>query len=199
MKVIERDGKLFVQYPSSDRQYRGVKVVCECGEFKVVRDIRAPESWLCDLCREAKFYTTLSCQTCGKSFRRQKGNLSNSKSGLYFCCRECKDAAQTIRGGLKAIWPAHYGDGSSEYRSAAFKAFPNECVDCGFDFYPLLEVHHIDGERSNGALTNLEIVCPTHHRLRHLRQIKDQWEFATSYLTDRRRLNELRKKVGGIV
>lgn len=42
------------------------------------------------------------------------------------------------------------------------------CARCGFDAEPaILGVHHIDRNRRNNALTNLEVLCPNCHSLEH--------------------------------
>lgn len=106
-----------------------------------------------------------TCAYCDKKF--YKSPSRKSKSGLFFCCRDHKDLAQRI-GGLKEIQPDHYGDGSWNYREIAFRSYPEECDRCGFDLVSnVLEVHHIDRDRCNNEVTNLEVLCPTCHRLEH--------------------------------
>jgi 5-methylcytosine-specific restriction endonuclease McrA len=39
------------------------------------------------------------------------------------------------------------------------------CVHCGFGIVEVLEVAHIDGNRSNNDLTNLAILCPICHKI----------------------------------
>ena len=44
-----------------------------------------------------------------------------------------------------------------------------QCARCGFNKYPqILERHHIDRNRSNNAINNLEILCPNCHDIEHL-------------------------------
>jgi predicted restriction endonuclease len=38
-----------------------------------------------------------------------------------------------------------------------------KCAICGYDTESCLEVHHVDGNRGNNEITNLLVVCPTHH------------------------------------
>ena len=95
------------------------------------------------------------CAWCHKTFQRKKHGdpYSNSKSGLLFCNRACKEMAQRV-GGLSEIQPSHYKDGSSNYREIAFRNFPHKCNRCGWDKEPaLLEAHHKDRNRENGALS----------------------------------------------
>jgi hypothetical protein len=103
------------------------------------------------------------CAYCNTNFYKSKSKLKKSKSGLHFCNRTCKDQAQGI-GGLKAIQPAHYGNGGGSYRKRAFKHYPNKCNRCDYNTYiSVLKVHHKDRDRTNHTLTNLEILCPTCH------------------------------------
>lgn len=117
----------------------------------------------------------VSCASCGTLLTRKRSVVKRSKSGLSFCNRSCKSKAQCI-GGLTAIMPKHYSQVSggkprikTTYRSIAFAAFSHECFDCKFNTHEkVLQVHHIDKDRSNNDLTNLVILCPTCHAVRHL-------------------------------
>lgn len=43
-----------------------------------------------------------------------------------------------------------------------------KCVECGWNEYPqVLDVHHIDCNRSNNNLDNLQFLCPTCHQIKH--------------------------------
>jgi len=69
--------------------------------------------------RKMKNDIGITCHICGKHFNRKESKLKCSKSGLYFCSRECKEKAQSINGDLAL---AHYG------------ASPNpekKCIRCG--------------------------------------------------------------------
>lgn len=110
----------------------------------------------------------VTCSWCKTDFYRQPSHLQGSKSGLFFCCREHKDSAQKL-GGMKEIMPPHYGTANvPEYRRKAFSFYPNKCRVCDWNEYPdILQVNHIDLNRSNNAIENLEILCPTHHDVFH--------------------------------
>lgn len=109
-----------------------------------------------------------SCAWCQAPFYIQKSKLGTSKSGLNFCSRSCKDRAQRI-GGIQSIMPEHYNSGQHiDYRKLAFDTYARKCRACGWNKYPeVLEVNHIDCDRSNNSLENLEILCPTCHRIYH--------------------------------
>jgi len=51
------------------------------------------------------------------------------------------------------------------YRKLAFDNFPPICVHCGFGIREILEVAHLDGNRSNNAVKNLAILCPNSHKM----------------------------------
>lgn len=58
-----------------------------------------------------------------------------------------------------------YNPNYSQYRKRAFKFLPHRCAICSFERDSrLLEVHHIDEDRSNNRLDNLKILCPTCHQ-----------------------------------
>ena len=136
----------------------------------------------------------VKCKLCGKKFRRSKSKLTNSKSGLFFCGRECKDKAQRI-GGIEEIMPPHYGlsEGLNLYRSWIKRKKNPSCVGCGEVRIYLLCVHHIDGDRENNTEENFEIVCWNCHAKRHLRfdSDKEEWVYSAVSLTPRRMLSLL--------
>lgn len=106
------------------------------------------------------------CAWCNNTFYINNSKRRNSRSGLFFCCRKHKDLAQRI-GGVREIMPSHYGEqpGVWNYRALALNRMPNECAVCGYNEYvEVLEVHHIDADRTNSELNNLVILCPTHHK-----------------------------------
>lgn len=106
------------------------------------------------------------CAYCGKVFMKSLSKLENSKSGLYFCCREHKDLAQRIESGedFVEIRPSHYNIGAN-YRQKALREKPNKCFVCGWnEDIDILEVHHIDEDRTHNQLENLMILCPICHR-----------------------------------
>jgi hypothetical protein len=106
----------------------------------------------------------LKCATCGKKFEKKASWLRKSKSGLFFCDKECKRKAQLLSSGITAIHPEHYGKSKLNYRKLAFENYKHKCAVCGWDEDErILQVHHIDGDRKNNNLRNLIILCPTCH------------------------------------
>jgi len=105
----------------------------------------------------------VECAKCGKEFYKNNSKKKQSKSGLFFCSRSCKDAAQKI-GGIKEIMPNHYGTGNS-YRSICWAHHEKVCVVCGED--KIVAVHHYDENHDNDDPKNLVPLCPTHHLYVH--------------------------------
>lgn len=116
---------------------------------------------------DARVHVTLTCALCDKVFQRKPSYMQNSRSGLYFCTRRCKDKAQRI-GGIAAIQPPHYGDGAyRKYRKRALEELPHKCNRCPYDDVRILIVHHIDRDRTNNDISNLEILCRNCHAEEH--------------------------------
>lgn len=159
---------LIIENDSHKRQ--AVEVKCSnCGKkfLKALRFIKPDVKNYCShKCASAglRKRITLKCAMCNKLFERVPSKIKNSKSGLYFCSRPCKDKAQCIIEGYKEIQPSHYGKGITTYRSIAFREYDAKCEICRYDNHPeILEVHHIDGNRENNELSNLIILCPNCH------------------------------------
>jgi len=54
------------------------------------------------------------------------------------------------------------------YRKLAFDYYPAVCAYCGHGIRDVLEVAHIDCDRSNNEITNLVILCPNCHKMHDL-------------------------------
>lgn len=133
----------------------------------------------CPQCKEEYYAPRLKtiCAYCGKPIDRSSARAKNSKSGLYFCCREHKNLSQRISSGavFDVLRPEHYGvtESRNTYRKNAFAYYSNECANCGWNEDPdVLEVHHIDENRSHNKLENLIILCPTCHKKLTLHKYK---------------------------
>ena len=166
---------LFLPANSSGKRRRGEQANClECSVSFIRRKSHSNGKKI--FCGQNCFHkhsnknkqVVVSCYICAVSIIRSKSKVALSKSGLSFCSRLCKDKAQRISSGVKAIQPCHYGQECQTYREVAKRTRPFVCCDCGLFFEPLLTVHHIDGNSKNNNPENLEVLCFTHHALRHL-------------------------------
>jgi len=107
---------------------------------------------------------TVVCAGCGISFLRAPHTLKKGprrKHGKFFCARACKDFSLVTRK-VPEICPPHYGSAKTPtyYRKKAFRWLGKACQQCGYNHEPkMLDVHHIDGNRSNDALSNFQVLC----------------------------------------
>jgi predicted restriction endonuclease len=60
------------------------------------------------------------------------------------------------------------------YRKLAFDTYPPVCAHCGFGIRDVLEVAHLDCDRSNNDISNLAILCPNCHKMHDLDLISTQ-------------------------
>lgn len=106
----------------------------------------------------------VSCAQCTATVERPLSKRKNSKSGLQFCSRRCKDLAQRI-GGKAEIQPPHYGSSKSKYRKVFLEVGGVlKCSRCGYDeFESSVQVHHKDHDRGNNKIENLLPLCANCH------------------------------------
>lgn len=158
-----------------------VKINClHCNKevFVEQKEINRGQGKFCNRSCSAKYNGTkrikpkipnVMCAYCHKNFYLSPSKQHNSKSGLFFCCRDHKDAAQRI-GGIKEIMPSHYGDTLKDYRCLVYKVAgkPKICERCGYDKHEAaIIVHHKDRDRENNDLDNLEVLCANCHAIEH--------------------------------
>lgn len=99
------------------------------------------------------------CTTCHKEIIRTPSSLKRCKNGNVFCSRSCAITYNNKYSGVKR----NYVDGKRVYRKRALEFYGERCTICGYDIKRVLEVHHRDFNRSNNDLSNLDVLCPTHH------------------------------------
>lgn len=148
---------------------KAVRMECAyCGKFfwKPIHRLRKTRTkyYCCHDCANmgARSGQQVLCHVCGKEIYRPKWELDRSKHAVYFCSRECQNKGQTILGPE----PNCYGQETSDYRSLCSYYYPEiKCNHCLYnDHQPLVEVHHIDSDRSNNNPENLIWLCTRCHR-----------------------------------
>lgn len=107
--------------------------------------------------------TSHICPICSKPFVA-KSTRKKAKSGLLFCSRPCKDAAQSHKFRLLKCGLTIHGN-AVDYRAMAFAAHGKACKWCGDTLEPILDAHHIDHNRQNNDPTNLMVLCCGCHAL----------------------------------
>ena len=111
------------------------------------------------------------CGYCSKEIEKKKSSVT--KSGYFFCNRKCKDNSQSL-GNIKEILPSHYKENRTAYRKRALALLGNKCSnkDCVITKNNIeiksymLDVDHIDEDRSNNRLENLQVLCVWCHRIK---------------------------------
>lgn len=103
----------------------------------------------------------LYCANCGKKINRKNSAIKKNKSGYFYCSVECGNIHKNKIRKESGEWD----DSVWNYRQKAFEAKNHWCCVCGWnEDERILEVHHIDEDRTNGDIDNLCIMCPTCHR-----------------------------------
>lgn len=151
---------------------------CETSKEVPSREVKRGGGKFCSRSCSAKFngrtvkIPNCKCSGCGDDIYKSESRKKLSKSGLYFCSRQCKDKSQRI-GGIEAIQPSHYNKGKHNYREIAYREYDRVCNKCGYDEHPeILEVHHKDKNRENNIIGNLEVLCPNCHKVEHFYKYK---------------------------
>ena len=103
-------------------------------------------------------------QNCGKKIKVQASRLKKSIHGNVFCSKNCAASFNNTNYRCGEKNPNHKGTYYGSYRLLTFANQEHKCAVCGWDKDErVLQVHHIDEDRSNNDLSNLIILCPTCH------------------------------------
>jgi hypothetical protein len=107
----------------------------------------------------------VECPLCNKVFQK---NMNNSKDlKRVTCSHDCANKYFAWKQGAKNY---KHGEAPSTYISKINKYYKSNnitpsCVVCNCT--DILDVHHIDEDRSNNSIDNLVYLCPNHHSLLH--------------------------------
>lgn len=131
----------------------------------------------------------LVCINCGKErqFNNKRESIENYQKRRPRCfdCRVIKNNTQFKKGESpwnkgrryeQIEWEKHpaFTTGRTRYRQH-FKrnGLSFVCVECGSD--ERINIHHIDFDRDNNTLENLQPLCPIHHQNLHKNWEKRLW------------------------
>lgn len=114
---------------------------------------------------------TLECGYCQKKVKRRKSQIDKSKTGKVFCNRSC---ATSFNNKFKVEEFHPNWKGGTNYREKAFSKFGEICCnpDCSLQKSgieipkKMLDVDHIDSNRSNNKIENLMPLCVWCHALK---------------------------------
>ena len=97
------------------------------------------------------------CQHCEVDF---KGSPSHPRK---FCSRACVGKSK------KTVFEAKF---TTVRKAMVSRDMIKACQRCGYNAHPeILGVHHMDRNRKNNSLENLEVLCPNCHSLEHSKHI----------------------------
>ena len=109
--------------------------------------------------KTAKHAVTRKCDYCGADVTMPK---SKRAVGACYCNKSCAAKAKT--GNKSSQWSG----GASSYRVRGLREYGAKCNRCGYcEHEKVLQVHHVDHDRSNNEIDNLEVICPTCHSVEH--------------------------------
>lgn len=163
------DEQIYI-FDSEGKRRPAINKTCDhCGEVYIVAKRFSKKSRFCNkICASnaTKDQLVFYCSLCGVEFMRCRSKLNNSKYGLYFCSRLCKEKAQSFNG-IPDFKPSSYKNGNYiDYRKLAFDTYGKKCNKCSYSTYErMLDVHHLNNDRSNNKIENLEVLCLWCHGL----------------------------------
>jgi len=107
----------------------------------------------------------LDCDFCHQIYKVPESRYLKSKTGLRFCSRECKSQAQQLGQSLTApLSPRATG---ASYRAHALRIYGARCKICKYaEHKKMLDVDHIDSNRKNNAIENLQVLCVWCHAMK---------------------------------
>lgn len=105
------------------------------------------------------------CSFCLIIFDRAANKISKALKANHslYCSEECKKEGQRQK--RKTRVESSKAFASKSYRKKALSYYGCICQKpgCGYSVKEVLQVHHKDEDRSNNSLSNLMVLCPTHH------------------------------------
>lgn len=143
----------------------------------------------CNTACAGKFRSTsieVSCSRCDKKIKRNLSVIKRSKRKIYFCSPKCANAFYMKERQENSVENG-FRNGNS-YRSRALGFYGHKCMapECLISkskieiVKGMLDVDHIDGNRSNNNIRNLQVLCVWCHALK-TRKISDRSSAGLEY------------------
>jgi len=108
----------------------------------------------------------ISCSFCSLGVYKSASELSKTTSGNRFCSRSCSVSFNNNKYRSGKNHP-NYTGGAGSYRERALSHYGNKCsnrscplTEAKIDILVrMLDVDHIDGNRGNNDISNLQVLC----------------------------------------
>lgn len=118
--------------------------------------------------KAAKTGKNVQCNNCGKEVYRKKSELKERNT--FYCSNSCSASINNSRYRLgKNNWN-YKEDSPTTYRKRALDTYGEICssTNCPFEKVDprLLDVDHIDSDRSNNHISNLQVLCVWCHAVK---------------------------------
>jgi len=139
--------------------------ICERAFTTTLSNIKRGRGKFCSSeCRYKEKRKTFTCSFCATEFVSIKSRSEKSKTKTYFCSNQCKYKAASSLDSDYQTGPKPKSIGVSTYRNRALLLLENKCNRCGYDEHiQLLDVDHIDSNRDNNNISNLQVLCVMCH------------------------------------
>ncbi|KAA0206349.1 HNH endonuclease [Candidatus Uhrbacteria bacterium] len=107
------------------------------------------------------------CTVCKTEVYRTPAAMRKSAMKKFFCGRSCL-ATWKNKHAPKGEWHFNWKDGHGSYRGLMKRrGLAAVCHDCGLKDERVLVVHHLDENRRNNDISNLQWLCRNCHYLAH--------------------------------
>ena len=120
-----------------------------------------------DECRSLSKKIKCTCAHCGKELWKTPSEIKRSKTGNVFCNRSCAASFNNSKFRTGKNNPNYKEGEGTRYTTIAYRTYALICTICGCNDPQMLEVHHIDRDRTNNAPDNLIVLCANHHTKLH--------------------------------
>jgi len=119
-------------------------------------------------CRLKQFRVDTQCSYCNAVYATTKGKLKKSKANNHFCSNNCKYKAASDPGHKYSTGPHPAAWTKNTYRQRLLKEIKDpKCARCGYSEHTkLLDVDHMDSNRQNNKLENLQFLCVMCHAIK---------------------------------
>ena len=154
--------------PNKPKKVTTACKACKSEFITTAQNIKRGNGNFCSTkCRYSSFKESYECSFCKIIFVSTKARKEKSKTSNHFCSNPCKYKAASSLDNAYMTGPKIKSIGDTTYRNRAFNFLDKKCSCCNYSEYlEILDVNHIDGNRRNNDIVNLQILCVKCHALK---------------------------------